>query len=402
MSAAQSDLFPYPAGPGGTVPPRYSRLLAEEPVSRVRLADDSEMFLVTRDSDVRTVLTDPAFSRHAAAVLPGSGLGRGQGTGIVDVDPPQHTVLRNPVVSAFSPGRVARWRPRIEAIADELLLQLTDEREPVDLVRSYTAPFAGRVVTELLGFEGTRWRDITGDVETLLMSGGAEGPETDACRARLHDAFTTLLKERGRDPADDVVTVLLGLDEPEAGGGSLTDTQRITLLHGLVISGYIGIRDLLARHLYGVLTAPEARDRLVAHPDLVPGAVAELLRFYPSSNDGLLRLATRDVELSGFTVPAGSRVLPLVSAACRDPRVVDRPDELVVDRAEVPTLAFGAGPHQCPAADLARVQLSTGIGRLLAAYPSAGLAVAAEGVVHTSELLPLGVAELLVRLRAPA
>jgi cytochrome P450 len=402
VNAADSDVFPYPAGPGGTVPPRYGRLLAEEPVVRVRLADGAEIFLVTRDADVRTVLSDPVFSRYAAAILPGSGLGRGQGTGIVDVDPPLHTALRNPVVSAFSPGRVARWRPRIEAVADELLLRLADEPGPVDLVRSYTAPFAGRVITELLGFDGARWREITGDVETLLMSGGDGGPDGDACRERLHDAFTTLLKERGQRPADDVATVLLGLDDPDSGGGELPDTHRITLLHGLVISGYIGIRDLLARHLYGVLAAPESRDRLVARPELVPGAVAELLRFYPSSNDGLLRLATRDVELSGRTVPAGSPVLPLVSAACRDPRVVDRPDELVVDRAEVPTLAFGAGPHACPAADLARVQLSTGLGRLLAAYPSARLAVPAEDVVHTSELLPLGVAELPVRLRAPA
>ncbi|MFF3893765.1 cytochrome P450 [Streptomyces sp. NPDC001812] len=402
MSAAAGDVFPYPAGPGGTVPPQYGRLLAEDPVSRVRLADGGELYLVTRDSDVRTVLTDPVFSRYAAAVLPGEGFGRGQGTGIVDLDPPQHTVLRSPVVSAFGPGRVARWRPRIEAIAGELLSGLGDEPGPVDLVSSYTAPFAGRVVVELLGFEGARWQRVTGDVETLLMSGGAESPEAAACRDRLGDAFTTLLKERDREPGDDVATVLLGHDDPEAGGGALTEAQRVTLLHGLVISGYIGIRDLLARHLYGVLTTPGFRDRLVAQPELVPGAVVELLRFYPSSNDGLLRLATRDVELSGRTVPAGSPVLPLVSAACRDPRLVERPDQLLVDRARTPTLAFGAGPHQCPAADLATVQLATGIGRLLAAYPGARLAVPAEDVEHTSRLLPLGVTELPVLLRAPA
>jgi cytochrome P450 len=375
MSAAAGDVFPYPAGPGGTVPPQYGRLLAEDPVSRVRLADGGELYLVTRDSDVRTVLTDPVFSRYAAAVLPGKGFGRGQGTGIVDLDPPQHTVLRSPIVSAFGPGRVARWRPRIEAIAGELLSGLGDEPGPVDLVSSYTAPFAGRVVVELLGFEGARWQRVTGDVETLLTSGGAESPEADACRDRLGDAFTTLLKERDREPGDDVATVLLGHDDPEAGGGALTEAQRVTLLHGLVISGYIGIRDLLARHLYGVLTTPGFRDRLVAQPELVPGAVVELLRFYPSSNDGLLRLATRDVE---------------------------RPDQLLVDRARTPTLAFGAGPHQCPAADLATVQLATGIGRLLAAYPGARLAVPAEDVEHTSRLLPLGVTELPVLLRAPA
>jgi cytochrome P450 len=400
VSAVAEDVFPYPAGPGGTVPPQYARLLAEEPVAPVRIADDSVIWLVTRDADVRTVLTDPVFSRERAAALPGTGFGRGQGTGIVDLDPPRHTVLRAPVAAAFSAGRTARWRPRVEEIAGELARGLADAAQPVDLVRAYTAPFAGRVVCELLGFDGARWREITDDVEALLVSGGGDGTEQQACRTRLARAFTGLLEERpGRD-GDDVAGTLLGLDDADAGGGKLTDEERVVLLHGLVISGFIGVRDLLARHLYGVLATPGVRDRLVKRPELIPGAVAELLRFYPSSNDGLLRVATEDVELSGVRVPAGAAVLPLVSAACRDPRVVDRPGELDVERAETPTLAFGAGPHRCPAADLARVQLSAAMGALLTAYPRIALAVAPEDVAHTSQLLPLGVAALPVRLDA--
>ncbi|WP_181806283.1 cytochrome P450 [Streptomyces shenzhenensis] len=398
MSATAGEVFPYPAGPGGTVPPQYARLLAEEPVSRVRLADGSAIWLVTRDADVRAVLTGPVFSRTRAAALPGTGLGRGQGTGIVDLDPPRHTVFRTPVAAAFSAERTARWRARIEEIAAHLAASLGDIPEPVDLVGSYTAPFAGRVVCELLGFDGDGWREITGDVETLLMSGGADGPEQEACRTRLAKAFTGLLQERRARDGDDVAGVLLGLDDPEAEGGKLTDEERVLLLHGLVISGFIGVRDLLARHLYGVLADPSVRDRLVRRPELIPGAVAELLRFYPSSNDGLLRMATEDVELSGVRIPAGAAVLPLVSAACRDPRVVDRPGELDVERPQTPTLAFGAGPHRCPATDLVMVQHAAGIGKLLATHPRIGLAVAPDEVAHTSQLLPLGVAALPVRL----
>ncbi|GAA0911556.1 cytochrome P450 [Streptomyces thermoalcalitolerans] len=398
MSAAAGEVFPYSAGPGGTVPPQYARLLAEEPVSRARLADGGVVWLITRDADVRTVLTDPVFSRARAAALPGTGLGRGQGTGIVDLDPPRHTVFRAPVAAAFSAGRTARWRPRIEEVAAQVAASLRDVPEPVDLVGSYTAPFAGRVVCELLGFDGDRWREITGDVETLLMSGGAGGPEQEACRSRLEKAFTGLLEERRARDGDDVAGVLLGLDTPDAGGGKLTDEERVLLLHGLVVSGFIGVRDLLARHLYGVLADSGIRDRLVRRPELIPGAVAELLRFYPSSNDGLLRMATEDVELSGVRIPAGAAVLPLVSAACRDPRVVDRPDELDIERPQTPTLAFGAGPHRCPATDLVLVQHAAGIGKLLEAHPRIGLAVAPDEVVHTSRLLPLGVAALPVRL----
>lgn len=398
MSAAAPEVFPYPAGPGGTVPAQYDRLLAEEPVLRVGLADGSAIWLVTRDADVRTVLTGPAFSRARAAALPGTGLGRGQGTGIVDLDPPRHTAFRSPVAAAFSAERTVRWRARIEEIAGQLAASLGRLPDPVDLVGSYTAPFAGRVVCELLGFDGDRWREITGDVEALLMSGGTDGPEQDACRTRLAEAFTGLLDERRAREGDDVAGVLLGLDDPEAEGGKLTDEERIVLLHGLVISGFIGVRDLLARHLYGVLADTGVRDRLVSRPELIPGAVAELLRFYPSSNDGLLRVATEDVELSGTRIPAGAAVLPLVSAACRDPRVLDRPGELDIERPQTPTLAFGAGPHRCPATDLVLVQHAAGIRELLAAHPRIGLAVEPGDVAHTSRLLPLGVAALPVRL----
>ncbi|GAA3009794.1 cytochrome P450 [Streptomyces fulvorobeus] len=400
MSGATDEVFPYPAGPGGTVPPQYAQLLDQEPVSRVQLADGTAIWLVTRDADVRTVLTDSVFSRAGAAALPGIGFGRSQGTGIVDLDPPRHTAFRTPVAAAFSAERAARWRPRVEEIAGHLAESLRDGPGPVDLVASYTAPFAGRVVCELLGFDGDRWPEITGDVQTLLLSGGADGPEQNASRTRLAAAFTGLLDERrGRDgDGDDVAGVLLGLDEPDAEGGKLTDQERVLLLHGLVISGFIGVRDLLARHLYAVLAAPGIRDRLVRRPELIPGAVAELLRFYPSSNDGLLRTATEDVELSGVRIPAGAAVLPLVSAACRDPRVLDLPDELDIERPETHTLAFGAGPHRCPATDLVLIQHAAGIGGLLAAHPRVGLAVEPGDVTHTSELLPLGVAALPVRL----
>ncbi|GFH38229.1 cytochrome P450 [Streptomyces pacificus] len=397
MSTAEDEVFPYPAGPGGTVPPRYARLLAEEPVSPVRLADGSAIWLVTRDADVRAVLTDPVFSRARAAALPGTGFGRSQGTGIVDLDPPRHTAFRTPVAAAFSAERTARWRARIEEIAGHLAASLGQTAEPVDLVGCYTAPFAGRVICELLGFDGDRWREITGDVETLLTPDAA-GPEQEACRTRLAKAFTGLLDERRSREGDDVAGVLLGRDEPWAEGGRLTDEERVVLLHGLVISGFVGVRDLLARHLYGVLADPGVRDRLVRLPELIPGAVAELLRFYPSSNDGLLRTATEDVVLSGVRIPAGAAVLPLISAACRDPRVLDRPGELDIERPGTPALSFGAGPHRCPATDLVLVQHTAGIAALLAAYPRIGLAVPPGDVAHTSRLLPLGVAALPVRL----
>lgn len=167
------------------------------------------------------------------------------------------------------------------------------------------------------------------------------------------------------------------------------------------MSGFIGVRDLLARHLLAVLADPDLATRLRDDPTAVPAAVAELLRYYPSSNDGLLRVATRDVVLGGVPLPAGAPVLPLVSAASWDPRYFPAPDRIDVGRADPDgdrNIAFGAGPHACPAADLARTQLRIGISAIFARFPHVRLAMPAGAVRHSSDLIPLGIPELPVVL----
>ncbi|MGK5547677.1 cytochrome P450 [Streptomyces sp. URMC 127] len=397
MTSRVPPLFPFPPGPLGTVPPAFDRLLAEDPVPEVRLADGARIRLVTRHEDVRTVLADDRFSRHRAALLPGRGFGRSQGSGIVDLDPPAHARLRGPVAAAFGAERAARSVPRIEEIAGDVLAGLPAGDVTVDLVTAYTAPFAGRVTCELLGLPGDRWQAVTSDVELLLLPRGAAEEDLAAARDRLGKALGDLLAACRAAPGDSVAHVLLAAG-PQDGAGSLTDEDRKLLLHGLVISGFVTIRDLLARHLFGVLSSPGLAARLAGDPALVPVAVWELLRFYPSTHDGLLRVATEDVMLSGGRVAAGEAVLPLVAAACRDPEAFPGPGVLDVGRIADRSLVFGAGRHACPAADLAVAELTVGIARLLSAFPGTALAVPPEAVEHSSELLPLAVRSLPVVL----
>jgi cytochrome P450 len=398
--------FPFAPGPRGTVPPEYSRLLASQPVSKVRLIDGTEIWLVTRHQDVQIVLSRSQFSRHRAATLPGVGFGRSQGNGIVDLDPPEHTRLRKPVAAAFNSARVLRWRPRIEAIAEEILSDLATNADTVDLVSDYAAPFAAHVTCELLGIAASQRKQITSDVELLLLPQGQQAATLEAAHNRIREALTELLATRRAAPGDDVTTTLLGLDPEEAeartgeaAGSALDDSDRIILLHGLIMSGFIGVRDMLARQLFGVLSTPDLRARLRVDPDTVPSAVEELLRYYPSSNDGLLRVATEDVVLSGTRIPAGAPVLPLVSAASRDPAVFLRPDVVDIDRTADRGIAFGGGRHACPAADLARIELTVGLSRLLRAFPEIALAIQPDDVEHNSDLLPVGIRALPVVLR---
>lgn len=396
--------FPWPPGPGGTPPPRYAQLRECNPLARVALADGTLIWLATRYEDVVRVLENPVFSRYQAAILPGSGLGRGQGDGIVDLDEPAHTRFRAPMMAAFDPARVARWHGLIEAVAAETLDELANlaNRESAanavaDLVGSYAAPLAGRISCGVLGITGEDWRQLTADVETQVMAESLPAGKVAEARGRITATLTELLERAREHPGDDVASTLLTTPS----GQELSDAERLILLQGLVMSGFIGVRDLLARHLFAILADPGLAARLRDDPSVVPAAVEELSRYYPSSNEGLLRLATEDVILGGIELPAGSPVLPLISAASRDPQYFPNPDQIDVDRSDPfgeRGIAFGAGPHACPAANLAGTQLRIGISALLSRFPDIQLAVPASSVAHNSDLIPLGIPELPVVL----
>lgn len=391
--------FPFAPGPDGTAPAEFGALRADHPVVRVRLPDDTEAWLVTRYDDVVTVLTDPRFSRQRAAQSPGVGFGRSQQTGLLDLDPPEHQRLRRPLDRALSPDRVTRWRPWLERVVDELIDDLCAGPEPVDLVAAFAAPYAGRIICGMVGLPPESWRQITQWVEQRV-SADRFGPEViSAANAGIAEALATLVARRRAQPAEDIASDLLSPDHVD---GPLSDDEAQLVLSGLLMSGYIGNRNALARHVFGLLTHPAAASRLRSEPALMPTAVEELLRYYPSSNDGLVRVTTAEVTLSGTTLPAGATVMPLVASAGMDSGVFAQPAVLDVTRTPNPHLSLGRGPHACPGAHVVRAQFAVALGKLLGRLPHLRLAVAAHQVAHTTDLLPLGIRELPVFFRPPA
>jgi cytochrome P450 len=115
-------------------------------------------------------------------------------------------------------------------------------------------------------------------------------------------------------------------------------------------------------------TEPAQRAWLARNPSGLEGAVEEILR-YESPVQNMGRVATRDVNLHGTRIPAGARVLLLIGAANRDPRVFERPDVLDLTRAPFRNLAFGDGIHHCIGAPLARLEGRVALDELLGRWP---------------------------------
>ena len=137
---------------------------------------------------------------------------------------------------------------------------------------------------------------------------------------------------------------------------------------------------------------PDLFAQLREHPELIPAAIEEQLRFV-SPIQGFFRTATRDYTIGANTIPAGARVPLLFAAANRDPRHFDDPDEFKLNRNPSDHLAFGGGIHYCLGANLAKAEMQEALAFLAPRMP--GLELDGEPVydsvngIYGLEALPI-------------
>jgi cytochrome P450 len=163
-----------------------------------------------------------------------------------------------------------------------------------------------------------------------------------------------LAEQRRRTPHDDLTTRLV---QAEAGGERLSEHEFDLFFLLLVTAGNETTRHAMSNGLLALLEHPEQRDRLLAHPEVIPTAVEEILRWTPSLLH-FRRTATRDVELHGERIRAGDKVALWYVSGNRDERQFPEPLRFDVGREPNRHLAFGLGsPHYCLGSHLARLEL---------------------------------------------
>jgi cytochrome P450 len=140
------------------------------------------------------------------------------------------------------------------------------------------------------------------------------------------------------------------------------------VLWNLVGGGLDTTTSLTSLSLLHLGTHPEDRRRLIDEPGLVHGATEEFLRFF-TVNETLTRTVTADVELGGQQLARGDHLMMSWLSANRDESVFDRPDEVILDRAPNPHLAFGSGPHRCIGMHMARTMFQVLIREVLTRIP---------------------------------
>jgi cytochrome P450 len=166
----------------------------------------------------------------------------------------------------------------------------------------------------------------------------------------------------------------------------------------MLFAGHEPVTNLIGNGMLALLRHPDRLALLRNRPDLLPGAIEELLRWDGPTARSSPSYATTDIDIGGTVIPAGSVVIVGIAAANRDPRRFTDPDRLNLTRDTDGHLAFGHGVHRCVGAALARLEGRIAIGTLIRRFPALTLAAAPDDLVWHPFPVFRGLAALPVNL----
>ncbi|MBP2479168.1 cytochrome P450 [Crossiella equi] len=384
---------------GPFVPPGFiTRLREAGPVTPMTFPDGHQGWIVTGYDLVRQVLADTRFSsRNDIGILHEPYVVQGMPEitepppavpGLfVAMDPPDHTRLRRKLTGAFTVRRMKQLEDHINEVVERQLDEMSRLTPPVDLVQAFALPVPSLVICELLGVPYADREEFQGNSNRFLDK-DLPVEEKVAVFTALTGYLGELVARKRAEPGEDILSDLARQEDL-----SIEELAGIGFL--LLLAGHETTANMLALGTFALLEHPEQLAALRENPELMPGAVEEMLR-YLSVGDVFYRYASEDLELGGHTIPEGSTVVLMLLAANHDPHRFDAPEALDVHRNARGHLAFGHGVHQCLGQQLARIEMRAGFAGLLARFPTLALAVPPEEVPLRTSMRIYGVHALPV------
>ena len=298
-----------------------------------------------------------------------------------------HRRLRSLVTQAFTPRRIAGLRPRIQAIADQLIdRMMASTASPADLVDSYAFPLPITVIAELLGVpveDHEKFRDWSNVFVTPAVT-----PEAQQRFGEQMQAFIgylgALFAARRQQPQEDLISALL---QAEESGDRLSLEELFSMVVLLIVAGHETTVSLIGNAAVQLLTHPNLLARLKAHPEQMPQAVEELLRYDPPVERAITRFVAQDAVVGGQALKRGEMVVLLLGSANRDENIFPHADRLDIERETRAHIAFGKGVHYCLGAPLARLEAEIALNTLLHRLPNLRLALSQDELEY--RLVPL-------------
>lgn len=379
------------------------------PVVRVILPGEIHAWAVTHHEPLAALVKDPRVSkdwRNWTAVKTGQIrddwplVGMLKVTNMVTADGAEHQRLRRLVTRTLTPGCVKALRPRISQIAESLLGALPGHAGPdgaVDLRQHYAYPLPMAVICELAGVPEL-WRPrLRQLVDSIFRTDTTPQEAVNTERDRL-DLLHRLVAVRTEAPSGDLTTALT--NARRADPDALSDEELTDTLWLMLTAGHETTLSLIVNATRALLTNPGQRDLALAGDENTWAAVVEeTLRWDAPIGNFMARYPLEDIQIGGFTIPAGEAILAPYSCVGRDPdQHGPSAGEFDITRAQRRNLAFSDGPHVCLGAPLARLEASTALRALFGRYPCLTLAVPPAQIPPVPSLFSNSAASLPVHL----
>ncbi len=300
---------------------------------------------------------------------------RRTGQSMLIQDPPDHTRIRALVSSAFTPTSIKRLEGRLADICDQLLINVDAKLKSegkVDLIREFCFPLPVIVIAELLGVpvkDREKFKQWSTRITQSLGGSGSLGRVVDSILAMnsLRDYLLKIIQSKRLEPGDDLISSMVKAQSAEY--SRLSDSELLANTVLILIAGHETTVNLLGNGVYNLLNHSEQLERLRAQPDLIPGAIEEILRFDPPVQI-VRRIAHEDTEYDGVVIRKDEALTVLTAGCNRDARANPDPLRFDIERANIKHLTFGAGIHYCLGAELARTETRIAFAKLFERYPT--------------------------------
>jgi cytochrome P450 len=383
----------------------FTDMREHKPIQKVALPGDREAWLITSYDAGDKALRDPRFVKNIRAALtpeeiekffPTQVEGQPQmfNQQMLSTDPPDHTRLRSLVNLTFTPRLIEHMRERIQAITDELLDAIQDQKE-VDLLETFAFPLPILVISEMLGVSAADRNQFRTWSNMIVDATGNPEAFKDAREglSQFYAYIRSLIAEKRQNPADDLLSQLIAT---ETAGDKLTENELVSMVFLLIVAGHETTVNLIGNGVLALLTHPDQLAKLQQDPSLIKTAIEEFLRYRSPVMTSTNRWAREDITFGGEQIKRGEHVLVVLAAINHDPAVFDDSEELDITRPENRHLAFGKGIHYCLGAPLARLEGQIAISTLLKRLPDLRLNADPQDLHWRPGLLILGLTGLPV------
>lgn len=295
------------------------------------------------------------------------------------VDPPEHIKYRALIAPLFSPKAIDRMEENVRTVTNDLLDSFVARGE-CEFMNDFARTFPGTIFMSLMGLP-LHMKEQFFAWEEKFFHGGTPD-EKKQVGVEIAAYLAELVAEKRKNPTDDVVSMLT---KAQVDGKPIEDEIVHDFCFLLYIAGLDTVNAALGHTWKYMAEHQEAQARLRDNPDLISGAVEEMLRYH--SWVQVSRVLSRDYDFHGVQMKEGDRVVVHSTLASWDPDEFINPQTIDFSREPNPHFAFGGGAHRCAGSHLARRELRVALAEWLRRIPQWQITPGDEAVYFTDGML---------------